>query len=88
MTIEALLDGLNGPLNVLGGPGAPPIPELSGLGVARVSIGSGPMRATLGHLRKISEEIRNDGGYLSMEDAIPYGDLNELLTASLNRQTE
>lgn len=87
-TIEALVDGLNGPLNVLGGPGAPPIPELSEFGVARVSIGSGPMRATLGHLRKISEEIRDEGRYHSMEDAIPYGDLNELLTASLNRQAK
>jgi len=56
-TIEALVDGLDGPLNVLGGPGSPPIPELGRLGVARVSVGSGPMRATLGLLREIGAEL-------------------------------
>jgi len=78
-TIEALVDGIDGPLNVLGGPGAPTIPELDELGVARVSVGSGPMRATLGFLREISEELRDDGTYASMENAIPYSELNELL---------
>ena len=77
--IKALVDGIDGPLNVLGGPGAPTIPELDELGVARVSVGSGPMRATLGFLREISEELRDDGTYASMENAIPYSELNELL---------
>jgi len=77
--IEALVDGIDGPLNVLGGPGAPTIPELDELGVARVSVGSGPMRATLGLLREISEEIRDDGTYASMGNAVPYSELNELL---------
>ena len=84
--IEALVDGIDGPLNVLGGPGAPTIPELDELGVARVSVGSGPMRATLGHLREISEEIRAEGTYHRMENAISYDDLNELLAASFDRQ--
>lgn len=80
-TIGALVAGVDGPLNVLAGPGTPTIPELDDLGVARVSVGSGPMRATLGLLREISEEIRDDGTYSSMENAIPYSDLNELLSA-------
>jgi 2-methylisocitrate lyase-like PEP mutase family enzyme len=81
-TVEALVDGIDGPLNVLGGPGAPTIPELDDLGVARVSVGSGPMRATLGLLREISDELRDDGTYHRMENAIPYSDLHELLSAS------
>lgn len=84
--IAALVEGIDGPINVLGGPGMPTIPELGELGVARVSVGSGPMRATLGHLRRIGEEIRDDGTYHGMEDAIPYSDLNELLVASSNRR--
>ncbi|WP_313695154.1 isocitrate lyase/PEP mutase family protein [Halorarum halobium] len=77
--IEALVDGIDGPINVLGGPGAPSVPELGNLGVARVSVGSGPMRATLVHLRDVGEELREDGTYGGMENAIPYGDLAELL---------
>lgn len=81
-TIEALVDGIHGPVNVLGGPGAPSVPTLAELGVARVSVGSGPMRATLGLLRAISEELRADGTYERMEAAIPYDELHELLAAS------
>jgi 2-methylisocitrate lyase-like PEP mutase family enzyme len=80
--IAALVDGIDGPLNVLGGPGTPSIPDLADLGVARVSVGSGPMRATLGLLQEISDELRAEGTYDSMADAIPYGDLHELLSAS------
>jgi 2-methylisocitrate lyase-like PEP mutase family enzyme len=77
--IEALVDGIDGPLNVLGGPGVPSIPELEAVGVARVSVGSGPMRATLGFLERIAEELRDEGTYGGMEGSIPYGDLAELL---------
>lgn len=84
--IEALVTGIDGPVNVLGGPGAPPIPALAELGVARVSVGSGPMRATLGLLREIGAELRDEGTYRRMEEAIPYAEVNELLTASLARR--
>ena len=36
------------PLNILAGPGSPSSPQLRALGVARVSLGSGPMRAAMG----------------------------------------
>lgn len=86
-TIARLVDGLDGPLNVLGGPGCPTVPELDEVGVARVSVGSGPMRATLGQLRAISDELIESGTYQRMGDAIPYDDLNELLAASVTRRT-
>lgn len=79
-TIEVLVRGIDGPLNVLGGPAAPTIDELGELGVARVSVGSGPMRATLGFLREIAAELRDEGTYRSMEGAVPYGDLHEALS--------
>jgi 2-methylisocitrate lyase-like PEP mutase family enzyme len=82
VVIESLVDGIDGPVNVLGGPGAPTVSELDELGVARVSVGSGPMRATLGLLREISSELRDEGTYTSMENAVPYSDLNALLSAS------
>jgi len=52
--IGRLVQDLQCPVNVLAGPGFPSVPELEKLGVARVSLGSGPMRATLGLLRKMA----------------------------------
>src|SRR6202161_1809957 len=55
--IGRLVTDLRCPINILAGPGSPTVPELFKLGVARVSLGSGPMRATLGNLRSIAEEV-------------------------------
>jgi 2-methylisocitrate lyase-like PEP mutase family enzyme len=78
-TISHLVRAVECPLNILAGVGMPSIPELAALGVARVSLGSGPMRATLGLLRRIAEEIRTSGAYAAMEDAVPYAEVNQLL---------
>jgi 2-methylisocitrate lyase-like PEP mutase family enzyme len=78
-TIGKLAKAVECPLNVLAGPGSPSIPELAALGVARVSVGSGPMRATLGLLRRISEELRTSGTYSTMDGALPYAEANKLL---------
>ena len=45
-TIGRLVKDLQCPVNILAGPGSPSVPELQKLGVARVSVGSGAMRAT------------------------------------------
>lgn len=87
-TIAALVDGIDGPLNVLAGPGAPSIPALADLGVARVSVGSGPMRATLGLLREICAELREAGTYDRMAEGIPYAELHELLSARVDDEAE
>jgi 2-methylisocitrate lyase-like PEP mutase family enzyme len=78
-TIGKLARAVECPLNILAGPGAPSIPELAALGVARVSVGSGPMRATLGLLRRMSEELRTSGTYSTMDGALPYAEANKLL---------
>src|SRR5208337_4186813 len=71
-TIERLAQAVECPHNILAGVGTPSIPELAKLGVARVSVGSGPIRATLGLLRRIAEEIKTSGTYNAMEGAVPY----------------
>lgn len=68
------------PLNILGGPGAPSIAELEKLGVARVSLGSGPMRAGLGVLRRIAEELKSTGTYAALDGAVPHAEMNSLLS--------
>ncbi|WP_435062888.1 isocitrate lyase/PEP mutase family protein [Halobaculum sp. EA56] len=85
-TIAALADRIDAPLNVLGGPGAPSVPALGELGVARVSVGSGPMRATLATLEAIGEELLETGTYDRMADALPYDELADLLADGLARR--
>jgi len=65
-TIGKLAQAINGPLNVVGGPPAPPIAELARLGVARVSLASGLMRAALAHLRRVMRELLEQGTYTTM----------------------
>jgi 2-methylisocitrate lyase-like PEP mutase family enzyme len=78
-TIERLVKAVACPVNILAGAGTPSIPELAKLGVARVSVGSGPMRATLGLLRRIAEELKTTGTYESLDGAVPYADVNTML---------
>jgi 2-methylisocitrate lyase-like PEP mutase family enzyme len=78
-TIRRLVSAFECPLNILAVPGAPSIPELEKLGVRRVSVGSGPMRATLGLLRRVAEELKTSGTYSTMEGAIPHAEVNKLL---------
>jgi 2-methylisocitrate lyase-like PEP mutase family enzyme len=81
VTIAQLARSINGPLNILARATTPSIPELARLGVARVSVGSGPMLATLGRLRRIAGELLGPGTFTAMtEDTIPYAELNELLS--------
>jgi len=59
--------------------GTPPIAELERLGVARVSIGSGAMRACMGLTQRIANELRDRGTFSSLTDgAMPFADANAL----------
>jgi 2-methylisocitrate lyase-like PEP mutase family enzyme len=78
--IGALARAINGPINILAGPGSPSIPELQKLGVARVSVGSGPMRAALTLLRRIAEDLRGPGDFTSFgRDVVSHAEVNRLL---------
>ena len=78
-TIGRLAKAVECPLNILAVPGAPSIAELGKLGVARVSIGSGFMRATLGLLQRAAAELKSDGTWGVLADAMPYADVNRML---------
>jgi 2-methylisocitrate lyase-like PEP mutase family enzyme len=67
------------PVNILAGPGSPSITELQQLGVARVSLGSGPMRASLGLMKRIAEEVKGAGTYTALLGAPSHGDVNKLM---------
>jgi 2-methylisocitrate lyase-like PEP mutase family enzyme len=78
-TISQLVRDVQCPVNILAGPGSPPVPALQKLGVARVSLGSGPMRATLGLLNRIAEELESSGTYKALEGAPSHTDVNKML---------
>ena len=85
-TIEQLALGVAGPLNILATVGTPSVAELQRLGVARVSVGSGPMRATLGFLGRMARQIRDEGVFTLMtEGTLPYADANLLVQPKRSR---
>ena len=51
------------PVNVLAVPGCPPVAELAGVGVARVSVGGSFAFAALGALVEAATELRDSGTY-------------------------
>lgn len=78
-TIRKLVDALRYPINVLATAGLPGLARLRELGIARVSVGSGIARATLGLIQRAAHEIRNLGAFGTMLDgAMPYRDANLL----------
>ena len=80
-TIATLVGEVGGPLNVLAGPDGPPVPELEALGVRRLSLGSGVIRATLGLVRRIADELRGPGTFSALVgDQVPsHAEVNRLL---------
>jgi 2-methylisocitrate lyase-like PEP mutase family enzyme len=79
-TLTRLVRGVTGPLNVLAGPGMPPVADLQRIGIARLSVGSGIMRATLAVARDAAGELLQKGTYNTFLDRnIPYNEVNELM---------
>lgn len=79
-TINELARRINGPLNVLAGPGTPPVGELERMGVARVSVGSWPGLAALTLARKVAQELLGAGTYSFIAtDTITYPEANAMM---------
>lgn len=72
--ISTLVKEIHAPVNILANPGIGTgmplsIRELQDLGVARVSLGSGLMRATLALIKKVADELSEKGTYDILLDA-------------------
>jgi 2-methylisocitrate lyase-like PEP mutase family enzyme len=79
-TIARMVREVGSPLNILAGPGLPDARDLENIGVARLSLGSGPMRAAMGLMRKVARELLEEGTCHAMLDgAVPYQEMNELM---------
>jgi 2-methylisocitrate lyase-like PEP mutase family enzyme len=74
-TISTLVKEINAPINILSNPGIgaglpPSVRELQDLGVARLSLGSGLMKATLSLIKKVADELSEKGTYTALSDAL------------------
>jgi len=74
-TISTLVKEINAPINILSNPtiGAGQslsISELQNLGVARVSLGSSLMKATLALIKKVADELSEKGTYNILLDTL------------------
>jgi 2-methylisocitrate lyase-like PEP mutase family enzyme len=74
-TISTLVKEINAPINILSNPaiGAvlpPSVRELQDLGVARLSLGSGLMKATLALIKKVADELSEKGTYTVLSDTM------------------
>jgi len=77
--IKMFVDQINGPINIIITPNTPSIDFLEKLGVARVSSGSAPARATYAVLKNISNELHNFGTYSNIfKTNIAYDTLNSI----------
>jgi 2-methylisocitrate lyase-like PEP mutase family enzyme len=65
-TIESLCREIAGPVNILALKGVPAIPTLGRLGVRRLSVGSGLMRAAMTAVSKAVAELLESGTYTSL----------------------
>jgi len=84
-TIAKLVKAVDGPVNILATAGGPNVNELEAMGVARVSMGSGVMRSTLGHARRIGRELLERGTFESMLDgAVPFAELMTMMMRQKN----
>ena len=74
-------EGIDGPVSVLAGAGSPSIAELAALGVARISVGSGPYRAALALARRIAEGAyeRRDARRHDRSTRSPFAEVESLL---------
>lgn len=79
VTVAALAKGIEAPLNVLVGPGAPGVAELGGLGVARVSLGAAVVLSAYARVRSAVRELLATGTYSSLDTGLGYGEVNGLL---------
>ncbi len=79
-TIEELVRRLGCPVNILAVAGSPSIGELAKLGVARVSLGSGPMRAAMTVMQRLAEEALTKGTYSALEGIVSHASMNQLMS--------
>lgn len=77
-TIAALVQAIDGPLNIMAMPGAPSVAQLGELGVTRVSVGPMIAQAALATTQRVARALLEHGSYGNATDLLPFGQVAEM----------
>ena len=78
-TIGLVAKEVKAPVSILAGPQSPRVSELQDLGVARVSYGSGFLKAAIGATRKLAQEILEKGTVATMKEGMQTPEISALV---------
>jgi 2-methylisocitrate lyase-like PEP mutase family enzyme len=79
-TIGVVAREVKAPVSILAGPQSPSVSELQDLGVARVSYGSGFLKAALGATKRLAQEILEKGTVAAMKEGMQTPEINALVS--------
>jgi 2-methylisocitrate lyase-like PEP mutase family enzyme len=77
--IARLAAAIHGPLNILAGPGTPPVAELARMGVKRVTVGANIAKAALTLVRRAADELFGPGTYSFAEGIFTQPEVHRIL---------
>ncbi len=78
-TIGLVVKEVKAPVSILAGPQSPGVSELQDLGVARVSYGSGFLKAAIGATKRLAQEILEKGTVNSMKEGMQTPEISALI---------
>jgi 2-methylisocitrate lyase-like PEP mutase family enzyme len=78
-TIGRVIKEVKAPVSILAGPQSPSVGELQELGLARVSYGSGFLKAAIGAAKKLALEIQQKGTVAALKEAMQTPEIGALL---------
>jgi 2-methylisocitrate lyase-like PEP mutase family enzyme len=79
-TIGIVAKEVKAPISILAGPQSPSVSELQDLGVARVSYGSGFMKAAISGTKRLAQEILEKGTCSLLKDGVQTPEINALVS--------
>jgi 2-methylisocitrate lyase-like PEP mutase family enzyme len=77
--IGTLAKEIRAPISILAGPQSPSVRELQDLGVARVSYGSGFLKAAIGATKRLASEIQEKGTVSTLKEGMQTPEIAALL---------
>jgi 2-methylisocitrate lyase-like PEP mutase family enzyme len=78
-TIAVVAKEVKAPVSILAGPQSPTVRELQDLGVARVSYGSGFLKAAIGATKRLAEELLQNGTVMAMKEGMQTPEISALV---------
>lgn len=81
--IRTVVKEVKAPVSILAGPQSPKVKELQDLGLARVSYGSGFLKAAISGARRLAQEIQSHGTVNLLKDGMQTPDITALLSRKM-----